>query len=142
MNPPGLEAEIVLAEMWKCPMTKSQRNACALYALLSDTRRHLRDIDIGAFGAGSYHILHVVVLLEIFLSVLFRVVTDVVQLPLNHTLERLPNRHTRHGPEPIMVSVLDNLVYLLPFLRNLVCNVAPEFWTRNRITDSDTKAIV
>ena len=121
-------------------MTKSKRNACALYALLSDTRGHLRDVDKGTFGTGGYHLLHVVVLLEIFLSVLSKVITDVVQLPLNHTLERLPNRHTRHGPEPIMVSILNNLVYLLPFLRNLVCNVAPEFWTRSRITDSDTKA--
>ena len=41
-----------------------------------------------------------------------------------------------------MISVLDNLMYLLLFPRNPVCNVARDFWTGNSITNSNAKAIV
>ena len=41
-----------------------------------------------------------------------------------------------------MISVLDNLLYLLPSLRNLVCNVAHDFWTGNSITNSNANALV
>lgn len=74
-----------------------------------DPWSYLRDVNLGAFGAGHHHGLEVVVLRQGLLGGGTRFVTGVVQDAIHLVLKGLPQRVTRGGLQLVVVGLLNDL---------------------------------
>ena len=79
--------EVILGEMRKRTVTETHRDTFSFNDLLTDTDRHLRDVNERTLRTGDHHLLDVVVLLQVLLRVLTVLVTSQIELTLNLTLE-------------------------------------------------------
>lgn len=78
----SLRAEVILREMRKGIIPELERDSTILHPLLPYTNRHLQNVDEGTLGPWNHHLLHAVILLQVFLCVLTGGITGRIKLVL------------------------------------------------------------
>ena len=137
----GLRRVVVLDEVRQGAMLEAEGYALALDVLLADAGDHLRDVDLGALGAGVHHRLEVVERGEKLLGgragLVARLVEDLVHL----VLERLTERVARRGHELVVVRLLDHVEHALLGLLDRVLDARVRLRVGDGVADADRVAL-
>ena len=123
-------------------MFESEIYTSSFDELLSDTTRHLRDIDKRSLGSGDYHLLDVIVVLQVRLCRFTSPISSFVELVCDKLFERLSDSHTRRRLHTVQLSFRDQSLDRLLSFHHSVRDRSHGLGVDDRVSDTDTESKV
>ena len=135
-------AVVVLAEVRQRALTEAEGDTLTFYVLLTNASHDLRDVEIGALGAGGDHGLEAVPHEEILERELSRIVTSLVERAVDLELEAVEHALAWLLLERAYLGIVDDLLDLELLLLEVDLDLIESDLPRNDVLDSDRETIL